>query len=95
MALNINDEERETLLANNVKASEVQGVNTVGSKVVYRGREMVVIKRMIGGSLQLVNLSGVSALAKMLKINTVLQDLTYVASPPPIPMTALANASSE
>lgn len=70
----------------NVQAAEVQGdSNTVGSKVVYKGRKMTVINVNITHTgdrrLKLVNLSGISALAKMLKVNTVLQDLTYVASP--------------
>ena len=60
-----------------VKASEVEGVSKeVGAKVIYQGREMTVSKGVDSdGDMKMVDLSGVFALAEMIKSNTVLRDL--------------------
>lgn len=60
-----------------VKASEVEGDSKEqGAKVMYQGREMVVSTGVDDdGELQMIDISGITALADTLKTNTTLQAL--------------------
>ena len=64
-----------------VKATEVQGESKeVGAKVIYQGREMTVSKGIDSdGELKMTDISGVVALAEMLKSNSTLTDVEYAA----------------
>ena len=60
-----------------IKETEVQGDSKeVGAKVIYQGREMVVSKGVDSdGDLQMIDLSGLAALAGSLKMNKILTSL--------------------
>ena len=60
-----------------IKQSQVQGDSKeVGAKVIYQGREMVVSKGVDSdGDLQMIDLSGLAALAGSLKMNKILTSL--------------------